>query len=129
MNGRNLTFYAALAAVTLAGCAANRSVEYRDELAQAKASVDDAQANGAAQYGAAELDLARQKLTAAQRALDDKDTQRARELAQEAKLDADLAQAKSENQEQQAALTQLEDSIQTLQDEARRNEQRQTGQL
>lgn len=129
MNGRYMTLCAVLATATLAGCAAHRSVEYRDDLAQAKASVDAAQRNGAAQYGAAELDLARQKLTAAQRALDDKDEQRALDLSQEAKLDADLALAKSENQEQQAALTQLKDSIRTLQDEASRNEQRQTGQL
>ena len=129
MNARYLTFYAVLAAGALAGCAANRPVERSDDLAQAKASVDEAQRNGAAQYGAAELDLARQKLTAAQRALDDKDEQRAHELADEAKLDADLAQAKAENQEQQAALAEIKDSIRTLQDESRRDEPRPTVQL
>jgi hypothetical protein len=47
----------------------------------------------------------------------------------EANLDAEVAAATARNQEMQAAVNELQESIRTLEDELRRNEQRSLGRL
>jgi hypothetical protein len=96
---------------------------YTDELAQARASLTEAEQAGAAQYGNAELALARDKLRAAERAAEDGDLERASHLAVEADLDADLAAAKTRNAETQELVTEVRAGLRTLEDELRRNAQ------
>jgi hypothetical protein len=96
---------------------------YADGLAQARASLAEAEQAGAAQFGNAELALARDKLRAAERAAEDGDLELASQLAVEADLDADLATAKTRNAQTQALVTEVRSGLRTLEDELRRNEQ------
>jgi hypothetical protein len=99
------------------------SPAYADGLAQARASLAEAEQAGAAQFGNAELALARDKLRAAERAAEDGDLELASQLAVEADLDADLATAKTRNAQTQALVTEVRSGLRTLEDELRRNEQ------
>jgi Domain of unknown function (DUF4398) len=117
------------AALAGGGCASNRVVPNEAEVTRATASIEAAEKAGAYEHGGAELNLARQKLTAAKEAADDGETELAQRLAIEADLDADLALAKANNQEMQATVAELQDSIRTLQQELRRNEQQNIGRL
>lgn len=96
---------------------------YADEMARARASLASAEQAGAADFGNAELALARDKLRTAERAADDGDTERATQLAIEADLDAKLAAAKTRNGETQELVTEVRSGLRTLEDELRRNEQ------
>jgi hypothetical protein len=96
---------------------------YADNLAQARASLTEAEQARAAEFGNAELALARDKLRTAERAADDGDLQRASQLAVEADLDVKLAVAKTRNAETQQLVTEVRSGLRTLEDELRRNEQ------
>jgi hypothetical protein len=76
---------------------------------------------GAAQYGNAELTLARDKLRAAERAAEDGDQERAQRLGYEADLDADLAVAITRNQQTRALVTEVRSGLRTLEEELRRS--------
>ena len=120
----------ALMSAALLGCANNNRVAIRDgrdatpayeqDLARTRASIAEAEQAGAAEFGNRELALARDKLRAAEDAAEDGDVQRARELAVEADLDADLAAAITRNQQTQALVTEIRAGLRTLEDELRR---------
>ena len=122
-----------LAAVALmAGCA-NESASRRDgrtassyqaDLDRAAASIAEAEREGATQHGGADLNRAREKLNSARRLAEDGNEIAAQRLAVEAQLDADVALATERNATAQAAVTELNESIRTLQDELQRNEVR-----
>ena len=97
---------------------------YQEVLERAQASLAEAERAGAGEHGSADLNRAREKLNAAQRAAEDGDAARAERLVVEAELDADVALATARNQEAQAAVDELEASLRTLEDELRRNEGR-----
>jgi predicted metal-dependent hydrolase len=122
------------AMIVAAGCAGNSQradsgTPDNDAIERAAASIDEAERAGAFEHGSADLNRAREKLTAARKASEEGDDDVAQRLAIEADLDADVAAATARNQEMQSAVTELEDSIRTLQDELRRNEQRSLGRL
>jgi hypothetical protein len=119
-----------LASAAMLGCANNNRVANRDgrdgvplyeqDFARTRASIAEAEQAGAAEFGYRELALARDKLRAAEDAAEDGDVQRARELAVEADLDADLATAVTRNQQTQALVTEIRAGLRTLEDELRR---------
>jgi hypothetical protein len=118
------------AAIALAGCASNRPADTQaDQIERASQRISEAERNGAYQYGSDALNLARDKLKAAQKAASDNDEQKAQWLAEEAALDADYAAATAGNQEIQTALSEQQEGVRTLQQELQRNQQRQTSQL
>ncbi len=121
------------AVLAASGCAGSSeradAGAYRDSLVKAEASVDAAEKAGAYESGSADLNRAREKLAAARKASEAGDEEVAQRLAIEADLDADVASATAQNQELQDALSELQQSIRTLQDEVRRNEQRRLGRL
>jgi hypothetical protein len=86
-------------------------------LSRAEASVDHAEQNGGPQYGAAALERARDKLSAAQQAADKDRNAEALRLANEAELDARLATAQAERYKAEASLREINESISTLQQE------------
>src|SRR5262245_23737659 len=92
-----LLFGLLLISAALLGCANNARVataaEYEPDLARARASISEAEQAGAAEFGSAELTLAREKMRAAEDAAEEGESDRARNLAVEADLDADLATA------------------------------------
>jgi hypothetical protein len=121
------------AMVVASGCAGNSqradAGAYQEEFARAEASIDEAEKVGAYEHGSADLNRAREKLNAARKASEQGDEDVAQRLAIEADLDADVAAATARNQEMQGAVTELQQSIRTLQDELRRNEQRSLSRL
>jgi hypothetical protein len=124
-------------AIVAGGCAGNSQRRadrgddetYRDDFVRAEASIEGAQRLGAFESGGAELTRAREKLDAARRASEEGEAEVAQRLAIEANLDADLAVATARNQEAQSAVSELQQSIEALQDELRRSEQRSPGRL
>lgn len=124
-----LLFGLLLISAALLGCANNRVADdraevpaYEQDLARARASITEAEQAGAAEFGSAQLTLARDKLRAAENAAEDGAAERAQWLAVEADLDADLATAITRNQQTQALVTEVESGLRTLEDELRRRE-------
>jgi uncharacterized protein DUF4398 len=126
-KSRSITIVLAVAAA--GGCASRGTVPAQDDLTRVAASVKAAEQAGASEHGSTEMNLARQKLAAAERARDKGDDKLAQRLLVEADLDAELAVAKTAHHEMQAAVAELQESIRTLQQELRRNEQQTLGRL
>jgi hypothetical protein len=113
-----------LFSAALLGCANNSEVAasvYEQDLSRARASIAAAEQAGAAEYGNAELALARDKLRAAENAAEDGAIERAQRLAVEADLDADLAAAITRNQQTQSLVGEVRSGLSTLEDELRRS--------
>ena len=67
-----------------------------------------------------EMQLARQKLERAQRAMNDKDYALARRMAEEAEVDARVAEARASSARGERAWKEVQESIRALQDEINR---------
>jgi hypothetical protein len=122
-----LLFGLLLISAALLGCAndARRAdtvppSAYDQDLDRARASIAEAERAGAAEFGSAQITLAREKLRAAEDAANDGATDRAVQLAVEAELDADLAAAIARNQQTQALAAEVRSTLRTLEDELRR---------
>ena len=131
-TGATRTVMLGLAVLTLtAGCAGTSAsrgdeptADYQEELEDAAAKIAEAEQAGAYEHGSQDLNLARDKLNAARRAAEDGEAAKAQRLAVEAGLDADVALASVSHAEAQAALDELREGIQTLENELRRSEER-----
>ena len=95
----------------------------QDLFRRAADDIKEAESGGAYEQASADLNRAREKFAAAQEAADEGEDETAERLAIEASLDAQVATATARNQEMQAALSALQESIRTLEDELRRNQQ------
>ena len=121
---------AAAVTLTAAGCAGEsntrrgETTSFQADLDRAAASIAEAEREGAAEHAGADLTRARDKLNSARRLADEGAQVPAQRLAVEASLDANVALATERNAEAQAAVTELNESIKTLQDELQRNEAR-----
>ena len=107
------------------GCANNEqrvvaTAAYEQDFTRARTSISQAEQAGAAEYGNAQLALARDKLRAAEEAAEDGEVDRAQRLAVEADLDADLAAAITRNQQTQALVSEVRSGLRTLEGELRR---------
>jgi hypothetical protein len=122
-----LLFSLLLISAALLGCANNRpadatTVAYEQDFDRARASIAGAERAGAEEHGRAQLTLAREKLRAAEEAVEDGETERARRLAVEAHLDADLAIAIARNEETQALVAEVQSGLRTLEEQLRRTD-------
>jgi HEPN domain-containing protein len=79
---------------------------------------------GAADYAPLELREARRKLDEARRAYDQKEYKKAAILAEQARVDAELAQIKTLSGKAQKAVTELRESIRLLKEEVEMRETR-----
>src|SRR5262249_52172502 len=86
-------FFAAMGGALLQACAATPNVAADEKIAVAKASVQRAEQAGAPQEAPAELSVARDKLAQAQKANDDHKGLPAAALAEQADIDAQVAEA------------------------------------
>jgi hypothetical protein len=113
-------FYVALACIA-AGCSSGVSDLTKDRVSRSEVAVGQAQqAVGNSEYGALELQRARDDVDRAHQAVAaEKDTV-AQRYAEQANLDADLAIAKSQSAAARKAADELTASIQTLKQEANR---------
>lgn len=93
-----------------------------EKLAVAKTSVERAEQAQAAQFAQVELSTARNKLAAAQAAADKRDAEVASRLADQADVDAQLAEATARAKQQEQLVTEMDASLRDLRNETLRNQ-------
>jgi hypothetical protein len=120
MRLRNGFLIAAAVGIVSAGCASTPRPD--SEITRARTLVEQAEKAGAQQYAAVELDQARNKLRLATAANEDHKYDEARARANEAASDAELALARTNSGEAKKAADQVQESTETLRQEAQRNE-------
>jgi len=97
-----------------------------DKLAVAKSSVERAEQAQAGQFAQVELNSARSKLAAAQSAADKRDADVAARLADQAEVDAQLAEVTARARQQQQLVGEMDASLRDLRNESLRNQQQTT---
>lgn len=104
-------------ALGLVGCAGKPPLA---NLSQAELAVQEADKKTASQYAPLELQTAREQLEKAKRAMDDKKYDAARHLADQALVNAQLAESKAGAEKARQAAAELQRSIETLRAELQR---------
>jgi hypothetical protein len=102
----------------IAGCAGEPAPEA--ELAAAEVAVENAEDANAAAQAPGPYELARDKMERAREAFDDGDNMEARRLAEQAQVDAQLAEAEARSEVARQNATDLRTAVETLQDEIAR---------
>jgi uncharacterized iron-regulated membrane protein len=105
-------------ALCVAGCASTPIPN--EKIAVAKSSVARAEQSGAPELAPVEMAAARDKLSRAEKAAADKDAQPATQLAEQANVDAQLAEATAQQQKSHKAATEFDASMQALRQESLR---------
>jgi DNA repair ATPase RecN len=111
---------AACAAVVLGLGACASSPIPNEKIAVARSSVQRAEQSGAPDFAPVELATARDKLQRAEKAASDHDAQPATLLAEQANVDAELAEATAQEHKSHKAAAELDASLQALRDESTR---------
>jgi lipoprotein-anchoring transpeptidase ErfK/SrfK len=111
----------AAALLTVAACASTPIPN--EKIAVAKASVQRAEQSGAPEFAPVELAAAKEKLSRAEKAAADREAQPATQLAEQANVDAQLAEATAAQQKSHKAATEFDASMQTLRQETMRSSQ------
>lgn len=106
----------ALSVMLLAGCASNEPVA-APQLTAVRQAIDQAQQADAQNYATREINMAREKLEAAEDASQNGNEAEAANLAEQAKLDAEYAAAVAQNREAQNAVNTLNETLETLRSE------------
>jgi hypothetical protein len=104
-----------------AGCATTPPPN--EKIAVAKASVQRAEQSGAPELAPVEMAAARDKLTRAEKAAAESKVQPATDLAEQANVDAQLAEATAQEKKSHKAATELDASLQALRQESLRSSQ------
>jgi len=99
----------------VAGCATTPPPT--ETVSKAELAVEEAGEGKAPDYAPVELRQARRKLDRAQQAMDDEKHDKARRLAEEALVDAQVAEAKAEAQRTHQILEELRKSIESLREQ------------
>ncbi len=107
--------------VTAAGCASTPIPN--EKIAVAKASLQHAEQSGAPEFAPVEMSQARDKLSRAEKAVADHDAQPATELAEQANVDAQLAEATAQEKKSHKAAMEFDASMQALRQESLRSSQ------
>jgi len=105
-----------LSMVALSGCA-TKSPAPEEQVTMAAQSIAQAESSGAVKFAPVELKSARDKLSQAKLAMDKEENVKARRLADEAMVDANLAEAKARSAKSQLVVDELKESIRVLQEE------------
>lgn len=111
---------ASVALVVTIGACRSAGPPPTTQMAQARTAVQQAEEAGAIEYAGMEFRRAQQKLEEARAAVADKKHARARRLAEQASVDAELAAAKTRTAKAEEAVEELRESIRVLQQEASR---------
>jgi septal ring factor EnvC (AmiA/AmiB activator) len=93
-----------------------------DKLAVARNSVQRAEQAQAGQFAQVELNTARNKLAAAQAAADKRDADVAARMADQAEVDAQLAEFTARAKQQEQLVSEMENSLRDLRNETLRNQ-------
>jgi membrane-bound lytic murein transglycosylase len=119
MSARNGIIATVLTGLVAAGCAAEPK-QPTPQATRAQTLIEQAEKAGAQQYAAADLERARDKLQAANAALEKGKEEIAQQYASEAAVDAELAAARTSSAEARKAAEEVKASTQTLGEEATR---------
>lgn len=92
-----------------------------DKIAVAKSSVERAEQAQAAQFAQVELATARNKLVVAQTAAEKRDAELAARMADQADIDAQLAESTARAKQQEQLVTEMDASLRDLREEATRH--------
>jgi hypothetical protein len=103
----------------LAGCAAQVPAPEK-QVTLAAQSIAQAESSGAVEFAPVEIKSARDKLSQAKIAMDSEENLKAKRLADEAMVDANLAEAKARSAKSQKVVEELKESIRVLQQEMSR---------
>jgi chromosome segregation ATPase len=123
MSLRTFIFGATGALVGIAACGcASQGPKPTDELTKAHTVVEQADKGNAQRYAAADLQRAHDELSNAERAVAEKKYDDARNFAQRAEVDADLASARGNSGEAQKAAQEVSQGTSTLKQEAQRGD-------
>jgi Domain of unknown function (DUF4398) len=116
LNWRTLSFVCGI--LVAGGCSSARPPTAT--VAQAELAVKEAGQSKAPEYAAGELNIAREKFDRAKRAMDKEDYEEARRLAEEALVDAQLAETKADAESTRNAAQELRKTLDSLRGEAER---------
>jgi hypothetical protein len=94
-----------------------------ERIAVAKSSLQRAEQSGAPEYAPVEMAAARDKLARAERAAADHNKEAATQLAEQADVDAQLAEASAQRQKSHKAAAEFDASMQALRQESLRSSQ------
>lgn len=111
--------FCAIAVALTTGCGTTELTATTD-IAVSKMAVDNAASAGGAQYASVEMNLAREKLARANSAMNAGDYEQASNLANQAEVDAKLAQSKASSSKAQLAATAVQEDIRVLREELNR---------
>ncbi|HSY96174.1 MAG TPA: DUF4398 domain-containing protein [Steroidobacteraceae bacterium] len=111
----------AVIAIGLAACASTPIPN--EKIAVAKESVQRAEQSGAPELAPVEMAAARDKLARAEKAAADREAVPANQLAEQANVDARLAEATAQQQRARKAAMEFDASMQALRSESMRNAQ------
>lgn len=111
----------AVAAVLVAGCASIPAPT--EQIAVSKAAVDSATSAGGNEFAPVQLQSALEKLNAAERAMAKEENLKARQLAEQAQVDAQLAAATARAAKAQKAASELREGNRVLHQEIDRKAQ------
>jgi hypothetical protein len=111
------------AALALCGVVFAASPIPNEKIAVAKSSVQRAEQSGAPELAPVEMTAARDKLARAEKALADHDKQIATQLAEQADVDAQLAEATAQQHRARKAAMEFDASMQALRQESLRSTQ------
>ena len=103
----------------LSACASNPAAD--EKIAVAKASIQRAEQAGAPQSSPVELAAARDKLARAEKANADHSMKPANELAEQANVDAQVAEASAQQQRSHTAAVEFDASLRALREESTRS--------
>lgn len=115
------TMMAVLAGTLLFACSSTKPPTQK--LAQTQAAIKQAEQVGAQDYAPLAIRSARQKLDKAQDLVKQKKYEKAKRVADESAVDAELAETKSLSEKAQKAVDELRESIQTLKEEITNKQQ------
>lgn len=110
--------------VGISGCAGNGKVP-SEQIANTEKTIGEARDSNATVHAPLELKLADEKLQAAKAAVDKKEYDQARRLLEEARADADFANAKTGSIKARRVAKEMRDSINALQQEIERTQKAQ----
>ncbi len=111
----------ALMSLSVAGCATTPIPS--EQIAVAKSSVQRAEQNGAPELAPVEMSTAHQELASAEKAAADREALPAKQWAEKANVDAQLAEATAQQRRAHKAATEFDASMTALRQEAQRSAQ------
>jgi hypothetical protein len=110
-----------VAAIFIAGCASTPAPI--EQMAISRAAVSNASSAGGDEFAPLQLKSAVEKMDGAERAMAEKDYMRARQLAEQAQVDAQLAEATARSAKAQKAADAVQEDIRVLRQEINRKTQ------